>query len=111
MNASYTHPMHTEANAIQITIITTPPIRLTGFPFLKISCACARQSDDTDSGINLIANARWYQDKIIQIAKNRYRVRDWIDRAESISDEPRVALHTTVFWGHAPQGKEQMFRF
>ena len=39
MNVSYTHTMQRAANAIQITTITTPATRLTGFPFLKVSWA------------------------------------------------------------------------
>src|SRR4030095_95709 len=52
INTSYTHTMQSAASAIQITTITTPAIRLTGCPFLKISWACARQSVNTESGTN-----------------------------------------------------------
>jgi hypothetical protein len=37
INTSYTHTMQSAANAIQITTITAPAIRLTGFSFFKIS--------------------------------------------------------------------------
>ena len=57
INTSYAETMQRASNAIQITTITTPAIRLTGFPFLKVSWACAWQSANTESGTNLIANA------------------------------------------------------
>ena len=49
--------MQRAINAIQITTITAPAILLTGFPFLNLAWACARQSANTEAGINLIANA------------------------------------------------------